>query len=177
MKGLLLLLVAGALLLLALSSIAGASPVLLSAQVGYWSATLVVLASFRSYRKMVRDRLSAGAIPDGGIERDVIDRQEDPYDLYGEEEGGEPPSPREAIREEKRRLKRQRRSPLQTARDAVPAFSLWRLGAYGMLILGFFFLRDRGMLHPGAYLGSLALPIVLAIWYLMVTEGRRAEKA
>jgi hypothetical protein len=74
-------------------------------------------------------------------------------------------------------MKKQRRSPLRTAKDAAPAFSLWRLGAYGILVLGFFLLRDNGWLHLGAYLGSLALPIVLAVWTLMRTEGRRVSEA
>jgi hypothetical protein len=160
--------------------IAGTPKVLISAQVGYWSAVLVVLASFGSYRRMVRARLEAGAIPADGSDRDTLEKIEDPFDLYGEEEApaAEEPKPlKEIVREEKARMKKQRRSPLEAARDAAPAFSLWRLGAYGMLVLGFFLLRDNHWLHLGAYLGSLALPIALAVWSLMKTEGRHAAEA
>jgi len=179
MRRLLLTLSAGALLLLLLTLLTPDRSILLSAQVGYWSAVLVVLASFGSYRRMVRNRLAAGMVPDTGADRDTIDRLEDPYDLYREEE---PPSVgersvKETIREEKARLKRNRRSALATARDAVPAFSLWRLGAYAVLVLGFFALRGAGMLHLGAYLLSLGLPIVLAVWSLMRTEERHASEA
>jgi len=177
MRRLLLTLAAGAAVLL-LVTLPGGRSVLLSAQVGYWSSVLVVLASFGSYRRMVLRRLEAGMIPETGADRDTIDKLEDPYDLYGEEEdqSGEGRSVRELIREEKARMKRSRRSPMATARDAVPAFSLWRLGAYGVLVLGFFFLRGEGVLHLGAYLGSLALPIVLAVWVLMATEGRNVSE-
>jgi hypothetical protein len=181
MGRLFLLLVAGAVVLLGLTVPLAGRAVVLSAQVGYWSAALVVLASFGSYRRMVRQRLEAGMVADEGADRDVIDKLEDPFGLYDEEEasGGpiEEKSLRETIREEKARMKKHRRSPLATARDAVPAFSPWRLGAYGVLVLGFFLLRDRQLLHLGAYLASLALPIVLAVWFLMRTEARRAESA
>jgi len=177
MRRLLLMLTAGAALLFFVTLLASDRSVLFSAQTGYWSAVLVVLASFESYRRMVRSRLEAGAVPDTGADRDVIDKLEDPFDLYAEDEEekpGEEKSLRETIREEKARMKKNRRSPLATARDAVPAFSLWRLGAYGVLVLGFFFLRDQKLLHLGAYLPSLGLPIVLTVWYLMGTERRRA---
>ena len=180
MRVLLLTLTAGGGLLLLITLLTPERSFLFSAQVGYWSAVLVVLASFESYRRMVRRRLEAGAVPDNGSDRDVIDKLEDPYDLYSEddeEKRSEEKSLRETIREEKKRMKKNRRSPMATARDAVPAFSFWRLGAYGVLVLGFFFLRDQKMLHLGAYLLSLGLPIVLAVWSLMRTEGRRAAEA
>ena len=177
MKATLWTLAVGGVLLLLVTFLFGDRAVIASAQVAYWSSALVVLASFRSYRRMVRQRLEAGMIPETGADRDLIDRIEDPHDLYTdtetEGEGTEEKKPvREMIREEKQRIKAQRRSPLQTARDAVPAFSLWRLGAYGLLAVGFFFLQSRHWLHLGAYLISLALPVVLAVWSLMRQEGR-----
>ncbi|GEM_PF-1235707 len=173
-----ILMAAAVLLALAIWIAGGRLAVLASAQVGFWSAALVVLTSFGSYRRMVRRRLEAGMVPDAGAERDTVDRLEDPYDLYSEEEGSEPQeSLRETIRREKAHLKKNRRSPFTVARDAVPAFSLWRLGAYGVLVLGFFWLKGSGLLSLGAYLPSLALPIILAVWILMRTEGPRAESA
>ena len=78
MKRLLLVLAVGGILLLALTLIVGSREVLVSAQVGYWSAVLVVLASFGSYRRMVRARLEAGAIPANGSDRDALEKIEDP---------------------------------------------------------------------------------------------------
>ncbi|ADV46013.1 hypothetical protein [Nitratifractor salsuginis] len=169
MRRTLLTLLAGDGVLLLLTLIVGDLRVIASAQVGYWSSALVVLASFGTYRRMVQRRLEAESIPAADIDRDVIDRLEDPYDLYSEEaeETTEEKSAREQIREEKKRLKKQRRSPAAAARDAVPAFSPWRLGAYGVLVAGFFFLNGAHLLHLGSYLLSLALPIILAVWSLM----------
>jgi hypothetical protein len=179
MGRLVVLLAAGSLLLLLITLAFGERATVASSQVGYWSAALVVLASFGSYRRMVRRRLEAGMVPESGADRDVIDKMEDPFALYDEKTESSPEisSAKETIREEKARLKKRRRSPLAVARDSVPAFSPGRLGAYGVLVLGFFFLRNQGLLQVGAYLGSLALPIVLAVWYLMMTEARNASKA
>ena len=167
------------LLLALLASLAGGVPALASSQVGFFSSLLVVAASFGSYRRMVRQRLAAGmAVPET---RDSIDRMEDPYGLYDDEE---PKSCereestenfREIVREEKARLKKSRRSPAKVARDAVPAFSPWRLGAYAFLVLGFFFLRGKGWLVLAAYLPALALPIIVTVWYLLGRGGTDAD--
>ena len=151
--------------------LAGGVPALASMQVGFFSSLLVVAASFGSYRRMVRRRLEAGmAAPE---DRDVIDRMEDPYGLDDDESGEteEERNLREIVRDEKARLKKARRSPAQAARDAVPAFSLWRLGAYALLVAGFFFLQGRGILVLAAYLPALALPIVVTVWTLVSRGG------
>ena len=173
MRQTLLTLLAGGVILLLLTLLTGEAGVIASAQVGYWSSALVVLASFGSYRRMVLRRLEARSIPVTGADRDVIDRLEDPYALYSEEEAAQEDdrSAREMIREEKARMKKQRRSPAAAARDAAPAFSFWRLGAYGVLAAGFFLLHGSRLLHLGAYLPALALPIVLAVWSLMRRES------
>ncbi|WP_457606566.1 hypothetical protein [Nitratifractor sp.] len=162
----------GAVLLLAIAYLTGGASAALSSQVGYWSSVLVVAASMGSYRRMVRQRLEAGMV--GVEERDPLEKIDDPHGLYEEEEPAVPETPREMVREEKARLKKQRRSPLQVGRDAVPAFSFWRLGAYGILVLGFFILLGLGMMNLAAYLPALALPIVLVVWQLVTTGGRDA---
>ncbi len=172
MRRLILILGVADLLLAIVAFVAGGVPALASSQVGFFSSLLVVAASFGSYRRMVRQRLAAGmAAPET---RDNIDRMEDPYGIYDDEESGAPESPenfREIVREEKARLKKSRRSPAKVARDAVPAFSPWRLGAYALLVLGFFFLRGKGWLVLAAYLPALALPIVVTVWFLLGREG------
>ena len=151
----------------------GGNPELWSSQVGYWSSALIVVASFGSYRRMVEKRLEQGMV--ATEDRDALEKIEDPYELYDEEEPQSSATDlRETIREEKRRLKNNRRSPLQTARDSAPAFSFWRLGAYGVLVAGFFALQGNGMLSIPAYLLSLALPIVLTVGYLVQTGVRNA---
>lgn len=161
-------------LLLAIGALGwGGEPGLYSSQVAFWTSLLVVAASFGSYRRMVRRRLEQGMV--APEERDLLDKVEDPYELY-DEDGETPPEDfKEAIREEKKRMKAQRRSPVKVARDAVPAFSLWRIGAYGLLAVGFFFLQSNGYLRIPVYLLSLAIPIVVTVWVLVTEGGRDAE--
>ena len=175
MRRLILILGVADLLLAVVAFVAGGVPALASSQVGFFSSLLVVAASFGSYRRMVRQRLAVGmAAPET---RDSIDRMEDPYGLYDDEEPGNGEGEetaenfREIVREEKARLKKSRRSPARVARDAVPAFSPWRLGAYALLVLGFFFLRGKSWLLLAAYLPALALPIVVTVWFLLGREG------
>ena len=160
-------------LLLAIAAMGwGGLPALYSSQVAFWTSLLVVAASFGSYRRMVRKRLEQGMV--APEERDLLDKMEDPYGLYEEEEERKPEDFREAIKEEKKRMKAERRSPVKVARDAVPSFSLWRVGAYGALVLGFFFLQNNGYLVIPVYLLSLGLPIVLSVGVLVSTGARDA---
>jgi len=172
MRQIILSIVSAGLLLLVLMGMTGREELIWSAQVGYWSSVLVVAASLRSYRAMVRRRLELGMVPDLQ-ERDVIEKMEDPYDLYSgepDEESRERPL-KEVVAEEKRRMKQKRRSPIQTMKDSAPAFSPLRLGAYLLLLAGFFYLRDRECLYLPAYLGALALPIVLTVRGLLRGYG------
>ena len=167
---LLILALTGAALLL-ISLAAGEVETLVSVQVGYWSAVAVVLSSFASYRRMVDRRLAAGAVPE---ERDGLEKIEDPYELYDEENASGPETPREMLREEKKRLKQSRRSAGETARDALPAFSLWRLLAYGLLAGGFVMLQQSHRMRLAPYLLSLSVPIVVSVTYLMWRKDRDA---
>ncbi len=172
-RKLLIVLLSVDLLLLPLSWIWKGVPGIYSSQIAFWTSLAVVLASFGSYRRMVAQRIEAGMV--ASEERDPLEKIEDPYELYDEEETEPSENFREMVKEEKRRMKAQRRSPMKVARDAVPAFSLWRLGAYGLLVLGFFYLQGRGVLSLPVYLLSLALPIVLTVWVLLQSGVRDAR--
>jgi len=161
-------------LLLALGSLGwGGTPALISSQVAFWTSLLVVAASFESYRRMVHRRLEQGMV--APEQRDLLDRIEDPHELYEDEEvTNDPENFKEIFKEEKERMKAKRRSPAKVAKDAVPAFSIWRLGAYGLLVFGFFFLQSNGYLSIPVYLLSLALPIVVSVGVLVSTGVRDA---
>ncbi len=132
--------------------------VLLNTQIGFFSATLVMLGSMKSYRRMVDARVEHEVITTD-IDKDVIDKLEDPHDLYSEEIKEEAPADiHSAIKEEKQRLKANRRSLFEVLKDTKAALSLYRICAYGVLILGFMYLQRQGMLHLGAYLISVGLP-------------------
>lgn len=139
---------------------------LINTQIGLITSTLVMFGSILSYRSMVEGRLKAGAIPDDN--RDTIDKLEDPYDLYSEEKVEEEGKTlKEVIKEERENLKKNRRSFWEVTKDSKASLSFYRLGAYGFLIMGFFYLNSNHILHIPSYLFSLIVPPVVIVIILM----------
>jgi hypothetical protein len=125
-----------------------------------------MIASFLSYQKMVKDRVSNGIVVSED-NRDTIDKIEDPHNLYNEDSELDNKNIKEIIKDEKSKLKKNRRSIWQVTKDSKPALSFYRLGAYGVLILGFFYLNSNHKLDIKSYLFSLLLPIIAVIVTLM----------
>ena len=139
---------------------------LLNTQIAFFSSALVLAASMFSYSQMVYSRLSDGnVIPDN--ERDAVEKIEDPYDLYGEDTAEEAQAIKDAIKEEKQRIKQHRRSLTQVLKDSRASLSFIRLGAYLLLFVGFFYLSKSQWLHIPSYLLGLTLPIVIMLGTLM----------
>jgi hypothetical protein len=154
--------------LILFSLLSGNHQWLINMQIGFISSSLVMFASIISYRNMVQKRIDMGvAVAEDN--RDTIDKIEDSYDLYGEDDPlHEQDKPfKEIVLEEKRKLKQSRRSILQITKDSKAALSLYRLGAYGVLIFGFFYLNNNKFLDIGSYLFSLSLPPVVVVIILM----------
>ena len=140
---------------------------LINSQIGFVTSTLVMFGSILSYRSMVQGRLNVGAIPDD--ERDTLDKLEDPYDLYDDEKekNDEDKTLQEVVKEERENLKKNRRSFWQTTKDSKASLSFYRLGAYALLILGFFYLNNNNLLDIPSYLFSLFIPPVIVVIMLM----------
>jgi len=139
---------------------------LINTQIGFITSTFVMFASIFSYRSMVQGRLNAGIIPDDN--RDTIDKLEDSYDLYSEEQKeNENKTLKEVVKEERENLKKNRRSLWQTTKDSKASLSLYRLGAYALLIIGFFYLNNHHLLDIPSYLFSLIVPPVILVIMLM----------
>jgi len=160
------------LILLAVAGWQGGSWVV-NTQVAYFTSAVVMGASMFSYARMVQGRLESGAIPDMD-DRDMIDKMEDPYGLYDDslqaDEEVSSADIKEAIKEEKQRMKEQRRTPMQALRDSRAAMSIYRLGAYGALLFGFFYLRGNHLLEIMPYLIGLGLPMVVIVVSLMMRK-------
>lgn len=137
---------------------------LMNTQIGFITSTFVMFGSILSYRSMVQGRLKTGAIPDDN--RDTIDELEDPYDLYSEKED-ENKTLKEVVKEERENLKKNRRSIWQITKDSRASLSFYRLGAYGLLIMGFFYLNSNHLLDIPSYLFSLSVPPVILVIMLM----------
>jgi len=139
---------------------------LINAQVAFLSSSLIMLASMKSYKNMVSNALAAGAVTDDG--RDTLDKLEDPYDLYDEvAKIEEEKSLVDVVKEERANLKKGRRSIWETTKDAKASFSFYRLSAYAILVLGFFYLNGNQMLELIPYLSFLAIPLFVVVFMLM----------
>ena len=135
--------------------------------IAYITSSLVVLASFNTYKNMVNKRL---ALNDGAFEiddRDTIDKLEDPYNLYSEQENNQELDLKEAIKQEKEIAKKNRRSIKETAKDSMTAFNFNRVLAYALLVGGFFYLLNNNYLNLLYYLPTLALPNLISVIYLV----------
>lgn len=152
--------------LLAIAMIFFDIKVLYSMQIGYITATLVMIASIISYRRMVNARVKEKIITMDD-RRDTIDKLEDPYDLYSEDEVDEEKSLAQTVKEEKKKLKQNKRSLYQTLRDTKAALSVYRLSSYALLIIGFMYLNRQQLLDIPSYIIALGIPSVILVWILI----------
>ena len=163
-------------LLLVITALFFDKATLLNTQIGFISASLVLFASMSSYKKMVETRIEHDIIT-ADIDKDVIDKLEDPYDLYSEEVKEEKVEDvAAAIKEERARQKANKRSLFEVLKDTKAALSLKRLGAYLVLVLGFFYLQRHGILHIPTYLLSLSIPLFLMA-SLLLQQQTKSEDA
>jgi len=136
-------------------------------QIGFISASLVMLASMKSYKRMVDARVENNIITFDDT-RDTIDKLEDEHDLYSEEiVEDDTVDIRDAVKEEKARMKQNRRTMSETLRDTKAALSLNRIGAYVVLVLGFFYLNRHGFLMVPAYILALSIPMLVVVFVLL----------
>jgi hypothetical protein len=164
------------LLLLVISIAFGTKLWIYNTQVGFISATLIMIASVISYRRMVNTRVEHGIVTMDDS-KDVIDKLEDPYDLYSEEVTEEKTEEdlAEVVKEERKKLKQSKRSLGQTLKDTKAALSVYRLGAYGVLILGFMYLNRHELLHIPSYLLALSLPPMIIVIMLLTAKENHSQ--
>ena len=143
---------------------------ILALEVGFISSSLIVLASMKSYKKMVNTRIEHNIITLDD-DRDVLDKLEDPYDLYSEDIEGEEKELVEVVKEERAKLKNGR-SVFEVIKDTKPAVSFYRLGAYAFLILGFLYLNRHGQLHIMTYIVALGVPSLVTVFTLLNLKGK-----
>jgi len=149
--------------------------VLYNTQFGFISATLVMVASMISYRRMVNTRVEHNVITMDDS-KDVIDKLEDPYDLYSEEVVEEEEKDLvEVVKEERKKLKEGGRSLYQTLKDTKAALSVYRLGAYAVLVLGFLYLNRHGLLHVPSYILALSIPPMVIVITLMMNKENHSQ--
>ncbi len=145
-------------------------------QIGFISSALILFASMTSYLRMVDARVEHEIIIDDS--KDVIDKVEDPFDLYSKEiveSEEEERTLSEVVKEEKKKLKSSKRGVTQTLKDTTAALSLYRLGAYAILILGFMYLNRHGLLHIPSFIFALSVPIVITVAILIGNKEKQIQ--
>ena len=76
----------------------------------------------------------------------------------------------ETVKEEKKRLKENKRTLSQTIKDSKAAFSFYRLGSYAVLVLGFLYLNRQGLLDIPSYLVALSIPPIVIVSTLLMNK-------
>ncbi len=147
--------------------------VIYNTQIGFISATLVMIASMIGYRRMVNTRVEHNVITYDDS-KDVIDKLEDPYDLYSEDIIEEEKDLVEVVKEERKKLK-EGRTLYQTLKDTKAALSAYRLGAYAVLVLGFLYLNRHGLLHIPSYILALSIPPMIIVIVLMMNKENHSQ--
>jgi len=138
--------------------------VLWNTQFAFVSASLIMLASMKSYQRMIDARVALDLVTIDDT-KDVIDQLEDPYDLYSEDIIEKPLA--EVVTDERKNLKAKGRTTAQTLKDAKAALSIYRVGAYILLILGFLYLNRQGLLHVPSYILALSVPMLVVVYVLI----------
>ena len=140
--------------------------ILWNTQIGYISASLVMLASMKSYQRMIDTRVAHDVVTYDDS-KDVIEKLEDPYDLYSEDAVSEEDSDLVEVVKEERKKQKDGRSLTQILKDTKAALSVYRLGAYVVLILGFLYLNRHEYLHIPSYILAISIPMLVIVFVLL----------
>ncbi len=131
-------------------------------EVAFLSAFLIMLGSMYSYSKLVQQRVAGY---EGVNEDDLIEKIDDPYDLYDDTPVGEADEEadlKSVVKEEKKRLKGKGVKNLQKSAPAV--VSIYRMIPYALLVFGFVGLQNNQMLSLFPYLTGLGFGIAVSFF-------------
>ncbi len=147
--------------------LSGQSLWLINTQVGFITSAFVIFGSFMGYQKMVEARLQSGDVPH---QKDVIDKLDDPHDLYGEDEQKHEDAA-SMLKEEKKRLKENKRKFTEVMKDSKAGLSIYRIASYGAFFTGFLYLSNQQLLHVNSYLfGVLSAPLLAIVFVWLFSE-------
>ena len=111
---------------------------LLNFQIAFLASVLIMLGSTYSYKRLVESRVASEDRPD---DTDLVDKLDDPFDLYSEEITTsaleqEDVDLKSVVQEEKKRLKGQKNTLKNTVKSTPALISIFRVGPYLFLVLG-----------------------------------------
>lgn len=135
-------------------------------QIAFLSSVLILLGSTYSYKQLVERRVASEDRPD---DTDLIDKIDDPFDLYSEEISSEAVADEDVdlkavVKEEKKRLKEEKKTFKNTAKSAPALVSIFRVVPYLFLVLGFIGLKNNELLSLVPFLVGLAVGIIVGLF-------------
>lgn len=136
---------------------------LLNFELAFLSSMAIVFGSFHGYKRLVLKRLESGE----GLENDLLDKIEDPHELYEEEHSGideKTVDLARIVKDEKARLKQNKQTLKKTLKSSRGLFSLWRFIPYAVLVLSFIGLNNNRILDITAFLIGLGFGIASAVF-------------
>ena len=128
-------------------------------QIAYLSSLFIVLGTSFAYKKMIHSQDLTENIRE---DRDLLDKIEDPHELYTEEINDAPAEEldlKAIVKEEKAKVKVF--SVTNMKHGAKGSMSAFRLVPYAFLILGFIALKNNELLNLSIYLPSLFVGIIM----------------
>ena len=138
----------------------------LNFQVAFLASVIIMLGSLYSYKRLVDRRVASEDRPD---DTDLVDKLDDPFDLYSEEIKSEALVDEEVdlktvVKEERARLKSQKNTMKNTAKSAPALVSIFRVVPYLFLVLGFIALKNNNLLSLPPFLIGLGVGIVVGLY-------------
>ena len=133
----------------------------LSSQAGFISSLLVTLASYRGYKKMVEYKVAIGDIPKE--ERDELDKIDDKFDLYDEDNHEKELDFKEVVAQEKAKIKGFKNSITNTKKSFFAFISPFRLFAYLFLIASFLYLNTHHLLDIFGFLVGISIVSLVSL--------------
>ena len=134
----------------------------LNFQIAFIASVLILLGSTYSYKRLVDSRVASEDRPD---DTDLVDKLDDPFDLYSDEviaqEVAEDVDLSAVVKEEKARLKANKSTIKNTAKSAPALVSIFRVVPYLFLVLGFIGLKNNNLLSLLPFLVGLGFGIVM----------------
>ena len=134
-------------------------------QIAFLASVFILLGSTYSYKRLVDSRVASEDRPD---DTDLVDKLDDPFDLYSEEITAavveEDLDLKAVVKEEKQRLKENKQTIKNTAKSAPALVSIFRVVPYIFLVLGFIGLNNNGLLSLVPFLIGLGFGVVVGLF-------------
>jgi len=145
---------------------------LINTQVAFISSMIVIFASFFSYKGMIEKRLENGEIPE---DRDELDKIDDKFRLFEEEEFDKELSKDEFVKYYKTQRKKSsniKQSLLNLFKSGRGIFNPFRLMAYALLCIAMLFLIKNSLFSAVPFLvGIGAIPISIIIFGFFIKSS------